>query len=336
MIHSGSVRADLFGGTIDLDPIGLILSGTKTLNIALSLKAEVKIEKHEDPRIKIISKDYNSSVQVSLTELKEKNCFKDKGPLSFLISLVSDINPEEGLDIEVSSKAPPGSGLGGSSSLGVVFYQGLLKFLGKVLSSQEIITRVKNIEAVNLNCGPTGFQDYYPALHGGVLALSMQSAGVHTEQLYNESLKEFFENHLMLVYSGQTRFSGINNWEVYKGFFDGDEHIRKGFDKLASLSAKAYESIISKNYKNLISLFKQEALARKELFPSILTPEMVALSEEKDIAGKAHLKICGAGGGGCFLMVLENPELKSLVREKIKSRNMQELDFGVSGPIDAN
>jgi D-glycero-alpha-D-manno-heptose-7-phosphate kinase len=39
----GSVRVDLVGGTIDLEPINLILPNVVTLNVATSLKAKVEL-----------------------------------------------------------------------------------------------------------------------------------------------------------------------------------------------------------------------------------------------------------------------------------------------------
>jgi D-glycero-alpha-D-manno-heptose-7-phosphate kinase len=336
MIHQGSVRADLFGGTIDLDPIGLILKNTRTLNIALTIGATVKIEPLASDVLEIVSKDYDSSLKIKLSDLNGREDFQDLGPLCFLLALAADVGITGGLRIEVSSKAPAGSGLGGSSSLGVIFYQALLRYYKKTENLLEIITRVKNIEAVNLNCGPTGFQDYYPALYGGILALSMTYGGVQVEQLFTQELKTFLEKHLLLIFSGETRFSGINNWEVYKGFFDKDKTIRDGFDVLADLSAKAYKAIKEKNYEDLLDLLALEGQARRELFPKILTPAMIKFSELALLKGKIHLKVCGAGGGGCFLVVLKDPSVKETVRSLLAEHQMRELEFAVAEPLNAN
>jgi len=332
-IYSGSVRADLFGGTLDLDPIGLILQDSFTLNLALSLKAKVIIEKNETEEVKIISKDYGTSLAMELGELKKKSCFKDVGPLGFLLALAAKAKPAYGITIEVSSGSPPGAGLGGSSSLGVVFFQGLLDFFGVRKSNDEIIKIVKNIEAVMLNSGPTGFQDYYPALFGGVLSLQMQDEGVKVEQLFTPELKDFFETHCLLVYSGQTRFSGINNWEVYKGFFDKNEKILAGFEELGKLSSQAYQVIKDKKYLELVSLLAKEGEVRRNLFPLILTDKMLEL--EKLLSGIATLKICGAGGGGCFLLVFKDPKNKGAALKHIESLEMKQLEFKIEEPLSA-
>ena len=54
----GSVRVDLLGGTLDLNPINLILPNVVTLNLATSLKAKVKVSEIDFDGIEIKSLDY--------------------------------------------------------------------------------------------------------------------------------------------------------------------------------------------------------------------------------------------------------------------------------------
>ena len=58
---SGSVRVDLLGGTLDLNPINLILPNVVTLNLATSLKAKVKISPIDFDGVEIVSSDYQST-----------------------------------------------------------------------------------------------------------------------------------------------------------------------------------------------------------------------------------------------------------------------------------
>ena len=45
---SAPTRADLAGGTIDIWPLYLFHAGASTVNFALSLRAHVRIETHDD------------------------------------------------------------------------------------------------------------------------------------------------------------------------------------------------------------------------------------------------------------------------------------------------
>ena len=45
--NQGSVRVDLVGGTLDIEPINLIIKNVVTLNVATGLKASVTLSKTE-------------------------------------------------------------------------------------------------------------------------------------------------------------------------------------------------------------------------------------------------------------------------------------------------
>ena len=45
-------------------------------------------------------------------------------------------------------------------------------------------------------------------------------SGVIVEQVFTPELAAYLQNNVTLVFSGESRQSGINNWEVYKSFFD--------------------------------------------------------------------------------------------------------------------
>ena len=74
----GSVRVDLLGGTLDLNPINLILDNVVTLNVATSLKAEVTIEESQKEGIEIESKDYQSTHYFSKKDSNKNDKFSCK------------------------------------------------------------------------------------------------------------------------------------------------------------------------------------------------------------------------------------------------------------------
>ena len=47
----------------------------------------------------------------------------------------------------------------------------------------------------------------------------------------------------------------------------------------------------------------------------------------------AGMKVCGAGGGGCFI-VTHQEDQKSAIRSLIDEFKMQELDFCIEQPIE--
>ena len=129
--------------------------------------------------------------------------------LTFIAYLLDLFGIHSGVRLELESGSPPGAGLGGSSAMGVTCYSALSQFLKLDFNRIDAISKVNSLEARILDCGPAGYQDYYPAMFGGVLGLIPTPGKVIVEQLYSEELKEVLESHLTLVYSGETRLSGI-------------------------------------------------------------------------------------------------------------------------------
>jgi len=331
----GSVRVDLLGGTLDLSPIHLILPNVVTLNVATSLQAQVKLTETTRDGVEIISEDYKTtnffaSADFTLEKLRA-NFF---GPLTFVAYLLLEAKSTKHLSIELKSGSPAGAGLGGSSAMGVVLMKALLDYQGEAFEKTQLIQKVHAYESIILNAGPAGYQDYYPAVFGGVLALKPAAGKISVEQLFNAKLKQHLESQITLVYSGETRLSGMNNWEVYKDFFDQVGPVRAGLTEIARLSFEAYQAIQRGEYGNLIEMIKLEGEARRQLFPGIVSESMkLYYNELKKLLPKAGMKVCGAGGGGTFLVLHEADE-RGRVQALVEKQGMKVLPFEIVEPLE--
>ncbi|MBY0415159.1 MAG: hypothetical protein K2Q18_13390 [Bdellovibrionales bacterium] len=333
-IALGSVRVDLLGGTLDLNPINLILPNVVTLNLATSLKAVVKITPIDFDGVEIVSLDYKTTDRFKSSDFTAQNLQKGFfGNLSFIAEILNLFSLHRGVSLELQSGSPPGAGLGGSSAMGVTCYSAIAKYLGKSVDRIEAIQKVNSLEARIIDC-PAGYQDYYPALFGGVLGLVAKPGRVEVEQLYSEELKNILEKNITLVYSGETRNSGINNWEVYKAFFNKDAAVRAGLGSIAELSYQAYSAIKNKKFDDLIPLIGAEGDERRKLFPKILTQNMnqlqMVLKEQSNHFG---MKICGAGGGGCFLITHKEQD-REYIDQLLGKFQMKRLPFNVEKPLE--
>jgi len=331
VIKSGSVRVDLVGGTLDLEPINLIIPNVVTLNVATSLKAKVELTKRDDQKICIESLDYKKNYEFSLDDFSQMNLYHSNHfkEMTFLCQLIDLFHLAFGLDIKLSSNAPAGSGLGGSSSMGVVFFEALSSLTGSQYSIKEIVQRVKGTEGRILNQGMPGYQDYFPALCGGILSLKGVPGDIEIEQLYSDELVTFLEDHITLVSSGLSRDSGINNWSVYKKFFDKDQHIIDSLHKIADISFKTLNAIKDKKYTDIIALIHAEGEARKGLASTIVPREIdEVFTALKDKFSGIGMKMCGAGGGGCFILLHDKKD-QAAIKEEINKTPMNVLDFKI-------
>lgn len=332
MIYEGSVRVDFTGGTLDLRPINLIIPQVVTVNMATNLKARVEILPSDQKTLELISTDYQKKINCSWSDLSSLD-----GEMAFMAKIMNYFSPrleKKFFKIKLSSDAPPGSGLGGSSSLGVVLYKALCLHFELDFKPDEAIRIVNEVESIILNRGPAGYQDYYPALYGGMLALKPSPGKIEVEQLYKQSFSEELLKHLTLVYGNISRNSGINNWEVYKAFFDGDLETRKGLEKIASLSHETYSAIKSRDISGTLDGIAREGAFRTKLFKGILPPEFSSLYRDllKDFPSLG-LKVCGAGGGGCFLLI-HDPDQRGAIAEKVALHQMRVLPLSINPPID--
>ncbi|MBD63952.1 MAG: hypothetical protein CME62_01995 [Halobacteriovoraceae bacterium] len=332
----GSVRVDLVGGTLDLEPINLILPHVVTLNVATSLKARVVIETHDASELIIVSSDYNKTYTYTPEQLNERDVVYSSKyeEMAFVLQILLLFDIKGGLKITLSSGAPAGSGLGGSSAMGVTLFSALCELQGSQLDKHEIVQKVKGVEARILNQGVAGYQDYYPALTGGVLALKGSPGEIQCEQLYSNDLTEFLESHLTLVYSGLSRNSGINNWEVYKGFFDNVFHVRSGLQRISEISQQFYQNLKNKNYPSLLQLIGEEGEARKQLAPGIVPQKVQEFQSQLSEQGNCYgIKMCGAGGGGCFI-ISHAKEKANEVKEFAVEFDFRPLEFKIQSPLE--
>lgn len=331
----GSVRVDLVGGTLDLEPINVILPNVVTLNVATSLKAKTVLTKSDFDGVEIISKDYDTTYKFKSSEFTKENLYYSEHfkEMTFICQILDLFEMNKNIQVELSSGAPAGSGLGGSSAMGVTLYKALCEFTKTPMDVMEAVLKVKGTEGRILNQGVPGYQDYFPALLGGILCLRGVPGKIESEQLYSDELKNFLEEHITLVYSGISRQSGINNWEVYKGFFDKVPKIRKCMEQIADVSYKSYQAIKDKDYEGLLKLIGEEGREREMLAPGIVPYEVqelyVLLMHEVNFIG---MKMCGAGGGGCFILT-HKKEDKAKVYELVERSGMKVLDFSIEKPL---
>jgi len=332
----GYPRVDLVGGTLDIFPINFLFKDVLTINLALNLPTTVHIEKNNTDFIKVVSKNYNISKEIRFDELNEDVFFQNNEfsthkfqELSFVFLIISYFKIKEGLTIEIDAKAPHGAGLGGSSTLGVTLFKSFVDFTNREFNKLETIKLVQKFEALILNQGMPGYQDYYPALYGGILALKSNINEIEVEQLYSNARAENLKEFITLGFTGKNRSSGINNWGMYKSFFDGNEKIHEGLKKISEVAKKCYQAIINNKYEDVAKFVSEEGRLREELFPGILTPRQVKLKNDL-LEIDASLKVCGAGGGGCFIILGRN---KSAIQKLLKQHEMIELDFIIQGPI---
>jgi D-glycero-alpha-D-manno-heptose-7-phosphate kinase len=292
-------RADLAGGTIDLWPLYLFHPGALTLNFALEILTTCRITPLPGSCIELHSVDTKrhesfSSLEALASARNHRH--------TLAAHLVRFFAPDGGLRIETDSESPAGAGISGSSALMIATTAALARFTGRDFDFEKMRTIAQNVEAQIINV-PTGCQDYYPALYGGVSAIHLDPDGVRRAPV--PVAPEEIELRFVLAYTGMPRQSGINNWEVFKAHINGDKHVFRNLERIASIARDMHQAFLRHDWEDVARLLREEWKLRRTNAKGITTPLIDKLIAVAGKNGGRAAKVCGAGGGGCVLFMVE-------------------------------
>jgi D-glycero-alpha-D-manno-heptose-7-phosphate kinase len=101
------------------------------------------------------------------------------------------------------------------------------------------------------------------------------------------------------------RRSGINNWEVFKAHINGDKRVFRNFERIAQIARAMHKSLVARDWDGMARLLREEWKLRRSNAPGITTPLIDKLITEARKHGGLAAKVCGAGGGGCVIFLVE-------------------------------
>jgi D-glycero-alpha-D-manno-heptose-7-phosphate kinase len=277
----------------------LFHSDALTLNIAVNILTSCRITPLKGKVIHLRSLDTKREEQFSsLRALQQARRYR----LPLAAHLIRFFAPQQGLLMETDSESPAGAGISGSSALMIAATAALARFTERHLSLEQMRVIAQNIEAQIIHV-PTGCQDYYPALYGGVSAVHLDPDGIHREAVPVSS--EEIESRFVLAYTGLPRQSGINNWEVFKAHINGDKRVFHNFAQIAQIAQAMHTALARADWPEIACLLRNEWKLRRTNAPGISTPLIDKLITVAKRHGGLAAKVCGAGGGGCVIFMVE-------------------------------
>jgi D-glycero-alpha-D-manno-heptose-7-phosphate kinase len=305
-------RVDLAGGTLDMWPLYLFHHDSVTVNFAVNVLTTCRITRLPGRKIHLKSGDTDrEETFASVEHLCAAKSFRH--PLA--AHLVRFFAPEGGLAIETRSESPAGAGISGSSALMIATTAALARYSGRRLDREQVRQLAQNVEAQLIRV-PTGCQDYYPALYGGVNAIHLQADGIHREAIAVSP--EEMEARFLLAYTGAPRQSGINNWEVFKAHINGDKRVQRNFEQIAAIARGMHAALTHRDWDAVARLLREEWKLRRSNAPGITTPLIDKLVAAARRNGARAAKVCGAGGGGCVVFFVE-PDARERVADALRA-----------------
>ncbi len=306
IVASAPTRIDFAGGTLDIPPLYLFHQPAITVNVAIGLLAEVRVRQRPGRAIRLVAVDQHRQLH---WPSRERISWSRAPFLGLVARLIRSLGPDTGLEVQTDCQAPAGAGTGGSSALAVATAAAMAVSAGRRLNRTTLIEQARSIETQAIRV-PTGYQDYYAAAFGGASAIEYGLTGIRRTSIAKKAFLTELERHLLLLYLGRPRFSGANNWDLFKRHMEGDRKTVALFEGLKNNAISMRDAFIREDLAAIARLLNRDWETRRRALPTMSSPAIDRLIRALRRGGAPGARVCGAGGGGCLALVIE-PEARA-------------------------
>lgn len=326
------LRLSFVGGGTDF-PQWYEEHGGAVLSAAIDHFVRVDLNPRRDRQVRVRSADLGHLVEYHLDEGPEFD-----GVMDLAKATIARIGVEVGIDVEISSEAPPGSGLGGSSALVVAMIAALAALLGRTMGAYELAELAYEVERKDMGISG-GWQDQFASVFGGCNLIEFSGEGVSITPVGSNRTLEALRDRSILCYSGSVR-RDVGLIDAQLGMAaSGREETLLGMKQLHEMAYLMRDALDGGRLDELGGMLGDAFEAKKRMNPHIAegTP-IEKMFEAARAAGARGGKICGAGGGG-YLLIYCEPERRSAVTEALRTMGGQIapfsfFEYGVRATVD--
>jgi D-glycero-alpha-D-manno-heptose-7-phosphate kinase len=317
------LRISLAGGGTDVSPYPEEKGGA-VLNCTIDKFAytTLKVNENGPPSTHVHSLDYNLAVNYERPEDLTYNGELDlvKAALRVLRS-GSDRNGA-GYDLFLHSDAPPGTGLGTSSTMCVALVGAFQRYLREPWTSYEVAELAYRIERVELGF-KGGRQDQYAAAFGGFnfIEFLKDRTIVNPLKIPPDVLNEL-AYRLLLCYTGTGHYSNDIIERQQKSYTDGQRATVDALDATKQLAVDMKNELLRGNIDEMGRLLDQGWQLKKKFTEGISNARIDAFYQQARENGALGGKLVGAGGGGYILLFCDFERRAQVARalEKVGGR----------------
>lgn len=255
----------------------------------------------------------------------------DGGPLRYdgnldLVKAVSNhFDIREGFDVFLHSEAPPGSGLGGSSTVIVSILKAVTDWQGIEMSKCELAALAYHLEREVLGLSG-GKQDQYAASFGGFNRMDFGKGGevsVMPLDVSSDTVDEL-QYCSLLCYTGSPRESaGIIESQI-SSFNDGSNE--GALDSSKTLAVDLSHALEDGDVPEVGRLLGDSWVQKKMFSDKVSNPRIDAIYDSAMRSGAYGGKVSGAGGGGFMYFICEY-DRKHRVAEVLRGMGVEVMDF---------
>ena len=331
------LRLGLAGGGTDVSPYCDQYGGL-VLNAAIDKYAYTVLEPGDNGgRVRFVAADKQESWEgEAVAEIPlDGKLDLHKGVYN---RIVHDFNAGSPLPLTMTTHtdAPPGSGLGSSSTLVVSMIKGFVEWLNLPLGEYDIARLAYDIERIDVGLSG-GRQDQYAATFGGFNFMEFhpeERVVVNPLRIKNWILSEL-EASLLLYFGGVSRDSAQIIDEQSKNVTQQDSGAIEAMHALKQEAIAMKENLLKGDFEGLVESMNAGWAAKKRMAKCISNPQIEESYELARQAGMRAGKISGAGGGGFMMLLVDPVRRMDVIRALSKTRgqiyNCHFTEIGTQG-----
>jgi D-glycero-alpha-D-manno-heptose-7-phosphate kinase len=321
------LRLGLAGGGTDVSPYCDVYGG-QVMNVTIDRYAYAMISASDDHLCHFQALDGGASEQWPHDEPVPVD-----GGLKLLKGVYARImrdyvdGPAIPLRVKTFSDAPPGSGLGSSSTMVVALIQAFSEYFSLPLGEYEVAHLAYEIERSDLALAG-GKQDQYAATFGGFNF--MEFYGDNRVIVNPLRVKDWvwteLEASLVLYFTGVSRASADIIDQQSRNVGQNHQASIDAMHQLKKEAVQMKECILKGDLRGLERTL-QAGWEAKKMTATSISNELIERVERTAFAnGATAAKVSGAGGGG-FMMFLCNPEQRIALTRALLAEGGSVMDF---------
>lgn len=309
------LRLGLAGGGTDVSPY-CDIHGGYVLNAAIDRYAYAVLKTLDKPEVRFQATDQQAEEVRSVGEPLELNGTLDlhKAVYNHVIQYYNHGKPIP-LELSTFCDAPPGSGLGSSSTLVVAMVRAFVELINLPLDDYAIAHLAYRIERVD--CGlQGGRQDQYSATFGGFNFMEFyrdDRALINPLRIKNWIICEL-EASLVLFFTGVSR-------ESARIIADQSSSVKTGvLGAIEAMHGIKREALVMKDcllrgdFEGFVESMREGWESKKRSAKTVSNQHIDEIYEAAMKAGALAGKVSGAGGGGFMLFFVPTEKRMDVIR----------------------
>jgi D-glycero-alpha-D-manno-heptose-7-phosphate kinase len=295
------LRISFAGGGTDVPPFPE-REGGLVLNATIDRYAYGLLRPRRDRQVRIESADLKLSVNYQVDDAPIFD-----GRLDLVKAAIRRLGDPgaPGYDIFLQSNAPPGSGLGSSSTVMVTLIGLLKEHHNLTLTDYEVASLSHHIERIDMGM-LGGMQDQYAATFGGFNFIEFGADRVIVNPLrVSADVVNELEHNMLLCYTGRTRRSDGVIEDQTARYEGGDVGTMAALRNQKQLAVDMKNALVRRRPDEFGALLHQAWTQKRRMSPKIATDFIDEAYAAARRAGALGGKVTGAGGGGYMLFYCE-------------------------------